>query len=55
MFAGTLLAIPVLMAAVLADRDLSVRMPVPLRRVLFWSGVGVLATSWALKLTVLPN
>jgi hypothetical protein len=55
LFAGTLVAIPVLAAALLADRDLSVRLPERLRRALLGCAGGVLAVSWALKLTVLPN
>ncbi len=55
LFAGTLVAIPVLAAALLADRDLSVRLPDDLRRALLGAAAGVLAVSWMLKLTVLPN
>ncbi len=55
LFLGTLAAIPVLAAMVLANRDLAVRLPDTLRRALFGSALGILAVSWALKLTVLPN
>lgn len=55
LFAGTLIAIPVLAAALLADRDLSVRLPDGLRRALLGVAAGVLAVSWLLKLAVLPN
>jgi hypothetical protein len=55
MFVGTAVAIPLLAAAVLTDRDLSVRLPDRLRRPLLGCAAGVLAASWALKLTVLPN
>ncbi len=54
-FAGTLVAIPWLAAALVADRDVILRLPPRLRRALFCGAVGVLAVSWALKLTVLPN
>lgn len=55
LFAATLLAIPALAVALLTDRDLSVRLPVGLRRALLGGAAGLLAVSWALKLTVLPN
>ena len=55
LFAGTLVAVPVVAAAVLLDRDLAVRLPDRLRRALVGAAAGVLAVSWALKLTVLPN
>jgi hypothetical protein len=55
MFAGTVVAIPVLAAALLTNRDLAFRLPERLRRVAIGAGLGVLAVSWALKLTVLPN
>ena len=55
MFVVTALAIPVLAAALLADRDLTVRLPDRLRRPLLGCAAGVLAVSWALKLTMLPN
>jgi hypothetical protein len=55
LFVGTALAIPLLAAAVLADRDLTVRLPDRLRRPLLGCAAGVLVVSWALKLTVLPN
>jgi len=54
-FAVTLVAIPALAVAVLADRDLAVRLPDRLRRPLLGCAAGLLAVSWALKLTVLPN
>jgi hypothetical protein len=55
LFVGTAVAIPLLAAAVLADRDLTVRLPDRLRRPLLGCAAGALAVSWALKLTVLPN
>ena len=55
LFAGTLVAIPVLAAALLADRDIAVRVPEGLRRTVFGGALGVLAVSWALKLAVLGN
>ncbi len=55
LFFGTLLAIPVVAAAVIADRTLLLRLPDRLRRALLAAVLGVLAISWALKLTVLPN
>lgn len=55
LFVGTFVAIPVVAAALLFDRDLAVRVPDRLRRAALGCGLGVLAVSWALKLTVLPN
>lgn len=55
LFVGTALAIPLLAAAVLFDRDLTVRLPERVRRPLLGCAAGALAASWALKLTVLPN
>jgi hypothetical protein len=55
LFFGTLAAIPVLVVAVLANRDVALRMPGPVRRAMLGGAIGVLAVSWALKLTVLPN
>jgi hypothetical protein len=55
LFAGTLLAVPVLAVALLSGRDLELRVPEPLRRAAVGAGLGVLAVSWAFKLTVLPN
>ena len=55
LFAGTLAAITVLAVAVLANRDVKVRLPEGLRRALFGGALGLLAVSWMLKLTVLPN
>jgi Protein of unknown function (DUF2752) len=55
LFVGTAVAIPLLAAAVLADRDLTVRLPDRLRRPLLGCAAGALVVSWALKLTVLPN
>jgi hypothetical protein len=55
MFLGTAVAIPVLAAAVLTDRDLALRVPEPLRKAVIGSAAGVLALSWLLKLTILPN
>jgi hypothetical protein len=45
----------VLAVAVLANRDITVRLPDGLRRALFGGALGLLAVSWMLKLTVLPN
>jgi hypothetical protein len=55
LFVGTALAIPVLAVALLADRDLTVRLPDRIRRPLLGCAAGALVVSWALKLTVLPN
>jgi hypothetical protein len=55
LFAGTLAAIGVLAVAVLANRDITVRLPEGMRRALFGGALGLLAVSWMLKLTVLPN
>ena len=55
LFAGTVVAIPLLAAAVLADRDVTVRLPDRLRRALRGCAGGALVVSWALKLTLLPN
>lgn len=55
LFVGTAVAIPLLAAALLTDRDLTVRLPERLRRPLLGCAAGALAASWALKLTVLPN
>lgn len=55
LFVGTLVAVPVLAFAVIADRDLAVRLPDSMRRALLWAGLAVMAVSWSLKLTVLPN
>jgi hypothetical protein len=55
LFVGTFVAIPVLAAALLLDRDLDIHLPEPVRRAAMGAGLGVLAVSWALKLTVLPN
>ena len=55
LFVGTTLAIPLLAVALLADRDLTVRMPEGVRRPLLGCAAGVLVVSWALKLAVLPN
>lgn len=55
MFVGTVVAIPVLAVALLTNRDLALRLPDGVRRVAFGAAAGALATSWALKLTVLPN
>ena len=55
LFAGTVVAIPLLAAAVLADRDVTVRLPDRLRRALLGCAGGALVVSWALKLTLLPN
>jgi hypothetical protein len=55
LFVATALAIPVLAVAVLANRDLVVRVPERVRQAFFAVALGALAVSWALKLTVLPN
>jgi hypothetical protein len=55
LFVATLLAIVALAAALLANRDLVVRVPDRLARALFGAALGVLAVSWFFKLTVLPN
>jgi hypothetical protein len=55
MFAGTLLAIPVLFAGLVTNRTLEWRFTPPVRRGLFLAGCLPLAVSWSLKLTVLPN
>jgi hypothetical protein len=55
LFAGTLLAIPLVAAAVVSDRTLRLRLPERLRRALIVAVLAVLGVSWALKLTVLPN
>lgn len=55
LFAGTLLAVPVLALALLSGRDLELRVPETVRRAALGGVLGVLAVSWALKLTVLPN
>jgi hypothetical protein len=55
MFAGTLVAIPLLAVAVLADRDVLVWVPSRLKRALGIAAIAILAVSWTLKLTVLPN
>jgi Protein of unknown function (DUF2752) len=53
MFVATMVAIPVLLGALLTQRD--IRIPGPVFRVGAALGVVALAVSWALKLTVLPN
>lgn len=55
LFGATLAAIPTLALAVVAGRDLAVSVPRPWQRPLWVAGGGVLAASWALKLTILPN
>jgi hypothetical protein len=55
LFAGTLAAVPLVAVALIADRDVVVRLPDRLRRALLRIGLGTLAISWALKLTLLPN
>jgi Protein of unknown function (DUF2752) len=55
MFVGTLMAIPVLIAAVATNRSVEWRFAPSLRRGLFVAGCLPLALSWSLKLTVLPN
>jgi len=55
LFVGTAVAIPLLAVAVLANRDLTVRLPERLRRPLLGCAAGALVVSWALKLTILPN
>jgi hypothetical protein len=55
LFVGTLAAIPLVAIALVARRDVVVRLPDRLRRALFGAALGVLAVSWVLKLLVLPN
>jgi hypothetical protein len=55
LFFATLVAIPMLAVAVLANRDLVVRAPRGVRRAVFAGALVVLGVSWTLKLTVLPN
>jgi uncharacterized protein DUF2752 len=55
LFVGTLLAIPLVAAAVLSGRTVRLHVPERLRRTLVAVVLGVLGVSWALKLTVLPN
>ena len=55
LFGVTLAAIPVLLAAVVTNQTLQVRLSPSLRRGLFLAGCVPLAVSWSLKLTVLPN
>ena len=55
LFVGTALAIPLLAVALLANRDLTVRLPDHVRRPLLGAAAGAVVVSWALKLTVLPN
>ena len=55
LFGGTLVAIPVLVAALVANQTLEWRLSPPLRRGLVLAGCVPLAVSWSLKLTVLPN
>lgn len=53
LFAGTLVAIPVLLVAVVTGRD--IRVPAPVFRIALVIGAVALAISWGLKLTILPN
>jgi len=55
LFFATLAAVPLLVLALVLDRDLAVRAPDRLKRGVLAAGLGVLGVSWALKLTVLPN
>ncbi len=55
LFAGTIAAIAALCVALVANRDLVLRVPRRWERPLWIAGGGVLAVSWGLKLTVLPN
>jgi len=55
LFFATLAAIPLLVLALLFDRDLVVHAPPRLKHGVLAAGLGVLSVSWALKLTVLPN
>ena len=55
LFLATVLAIPILILALLFDRDLAVRAPDALRRAGILATLGVLLCSWTLKLTLLPN
>jgi hypothetical protein len=55
LFVAVLVALPVLAVALLTNRDLAIRLPARLERTAYAGAFGVLAVSWALKLTVLPN
>jgi hypothetical protein len=55
MFAGTVVAIPALLAAAVLGRDLAWRLSVPWRRTFLAALCLPLLVSWILKLTVLPN
>ena len=55
LFFATLAAVPLLVLALVLDRDMAVRAPGRLKRGVLAAGLGVLGVSWALKLTVLPN
>jgi len=55
LFVATLVAIPLLVAAVVTNRTLQWRLSLPLRRWLWLAGCLPLVVSWGLKLTTLPN
>ena len=55
MFAGTVVAIPALLAAVVLGRDFDCRLSAPWRRAAPVALCLPLLVSWLLKLTVLPN
>ena len=55
LFFATLAAIPLLVLALVFDRDLAIRAPNRMKHSILAAGLGVLGVSWALKLTVLPN
>jgi hypothetical protein len=55
LFWGVLVAIPVLAAALLLDRDLRLKLSGGWARAMAVAALLPLAASWALKLTVLPN
>jgi hypothetical protein len=55
LFACTVAAIPILLAAVVTNRTLEWRIDPSLTRALYVAGSLPLAVSWGLKLAVLPN
>ena len=55
LFGGTLAAIGALLVAVIANRDLALHPPRGWERPAWIVGGGVIAVSWGLKLTILPN
>lgn len=55
LFGGTVAAIPAVGLALVTDRDLAISIPRGWQRPLWVAVCGVLAVSWGLKLTILPN